>query len=284
MAPASFMMNNNRAEILGKIKAAGVPVLLITDRCRRGGGPIQHPDVGRDAQGAQRESRLHRAAGHHARPGDHDEPEGDLRLLREASEEVVDLCTKRTYVQVTRHGHRTGADGRSAQAQTCTRDNLKTFIANYFKAVETHDLSALPTATSLRITENGVETKPGEGFVKTGGKATLLRSLIDTEQCGTVTQALVDETINGTTDPTIVAVRLKVVAGKVSEIETLLGRKGASKMAGFDFYDPKALLATRDQDWEVPLPPGQRPTRDYMNEHANRYLQQLRHRSQRPRC
>ena len=159
-----------------------------------------------------------------------------------------------------------------AQAQTCTRDNLKTFIANYFKAVETHDLSALPTTPSLRITENGVDTKPGEGFVKTGGKATLLRSLIDTERCATLTQALVDETINGATDPTIVAVRLKVVGGRVSEIETLLGRKGASKMAGFDFYDPKALLATKDQDWEVPLPAGQRPTRAYMNEHADRYF------------
>jgi len=30
VSPASFMMNNNRAEILGKIKAAGVPMLLIT--------------------------------------------------------------------------------------------------------------------------------------------------------------------------------------------------------------------------------------------------------------
>jgi hypothetical protein len=159
-----------------------------------------------------------------------------------------------------------------AQAQTCTRDSLKTFIASYFKAVETHDLSALPTAPTLRITENGVETRPGEGFVKTGGKATLLRSLVDTERCGTLTQALVDETINGATEPTIVAVRLKVAAGRVSEIETLLGRKGASKMAGFDFYDPKALLATRDHDWEVPLPAGQRPTRAYMNEHANRYF------------
>jgi hypothetical protein len=159
-----------------------------------------------------------------------------------------------------------------AQAQTCTRDYLKTFIVNYFKAVETHDLSVLPTASNLRITENGVETRPGEGFVKTGGKATPLRSLIDTERCGTMTQALVDETINGAVEPTIVAVRLKVVAGRVTEIETLLGRKGASKMAGFDFYDPKALLATKDHDWEVPLPAGQRPTRAYMNEHANRYF------------
>src|SRR5690606_37645441 len=30
VAPASFMMNNDRAEILGRIKAAGVPVLLLT--------------------------------------------------------------------------------------------------------------------------------------------------------------------------------------------------------------------------------------------------------------
>lgn len=30
VAPASFMMNNNRAEILGRIKDAGVPVLLLT--------------------------------------------------------------------------------------------------------------------------------------------------------------------------------------------------------------------------------------------------------------
>ena len=59
-----------------------------------------------------------------------------------------------------------------AQAQTCTRDALKAMVANYFKAVETHDLSALPTAPNLRITENGVETRPGEGFMKTGGKAT----------------------------------------------------------------------------------------------------------------
>ena len=171
-----------------------------------------------------------------------------------------------------------------AQAQTCTRDYLKTFIVNYFKAVETHDLSALPTAPNLRVTENGVETKPGEGFVKTGGKATLLRSLLDTERCGTVTQALVDETINGVTDPTIVAVRLKVVAGRVTEIETLLGRKGASKMAGFDFYNPKALLATKDHRLGSAV--AGRPAADArLHERAREpVLQQLCERSDGTRC
>ena len=52
----------------------------------------------------------------------------------------------------------------SAQAQSCTRDSLQALIANYFKAVETHDMSVLPTAADLRVTENGQVMKAGEGF------------------------------------------------------------------------------------------------------------------------
>ena len=81
-----------------------------------------------------------------------------------------------------------------AQAQTCTRDSLKAIVANYFKAVETHNMSALETAPNLRITQNGSEIKLGEGFFKTGGKSQFQRTLIDTERCGTLTQAVIDET------------------------------------------------------------------------------------------
>src|SRR6185295_2460810 len=81
-----------------------------------------------------------------------------------------------------------------AQAQTCTRDGLKAIVANYFKAVETHNMSALETAPNLRITQNGSEIKLGEGFFKTGGKSQFQRTLIDTERCGTRTQAIIDET------------------------------------------------------------------------------------------
>jgi U5 snRNP spliceosome subunit len=81
-----------------------------------------------------------------------------------------------------------------AQAQTCTRDGLKAIVANYFKAVETHNMSALETAPNLRITQNGSEIKLGEGFFKTGGKSQFQRTLIDTERCGTLTQAIIDET------------------------------------------------------------------------------------------
>ena len=208
------------------------------------------------------------------------------------------------------------------QAQTCTRDGLKTIVANYFKAVETHNMSALETAPNLRITQNGSEIKLGEGFFKTGGKSQFQRTLIDTERCGTLTQAIIDETPDpnapapagrggaapgaagprgaapGAAGPgggaprggaagggapagargglpaappytgpaVILAVRLKVDKGKVSEIETIVNRQGEL------FFSPPGVLATKDHDWEGILPPAQRSTREYMNDAANKYF------------
>ena len=113
----------------------------------------------------------------------------------------------------------------SVQAQGCTRDGLKAMIADYFKAVETHDMSALSTAADLRITENGQVMQPGEGFFKSGGTVLLERDLIDTGRCGTATIAVTNETVSGAQTLAVMAVRLKVVQGKVSEIETIVTRE-----------------------------------------------------------
>lgn len=155
-----------------------------------------------------------------------------------------------------------------AQAQSCTRDGLKAMIADYFKAVQTHDMSALPTAANLRITENGQAMKPGEGFIKSGGAVLLQRNVIDTERCGTATEAVTNETVSGAQTLAVMAVRLKVDQGKVSEIETIVTREAEEKR----FYNPQALLATKDQDWTTPLPPDKRLTRAYMNKGANEYF------------
>lgn len=153
----------------------------------------------------------------------------------------------------------------SADAQSCTRDSLKATVANYFKAVETHTMSALPTASNVRITENAAEIKPGEGFFKAGGKAQLQRTIVDTGKCSTLTQAVVDE--NGKTGPVLMAVRLKSEAGKVSEIETVIARTG-------DFaFKPQGVLDTKDQDWETLMPAAQRRTREFLNGQADKYYQ-----------
>lgn len=153
------------------------------------------------------------------------------------------------------------------QAQSCTRDNLKATVADYFKAVEAHTMSALPMAANVRITENAAEIKPGDGFVKTGGKAQLQRTIVDTGKCSTLTQAVVDESAGGKTGPVLMAVRLKSEGGKVSEIETVIARTG-------DFaFKPQGVLDTKDQDWETLMPTAQRRTREFLNGQADKYYQ-----------
>ena len=153
----------------------------------------------------------------------------------------------------------------SGQAQTCTRDGLKAMAANYFKAVETHALSVLPVTANVRITENAAEIKPGEGFFKTGGKVQLQRTIVDTERCGTLTQAVVDQTVAGKSGPVLMAVRLKVDSARVAEIIEQYPRHR-------DFaFKPQGVLDTKDQDWTTLIPAAQRRTREFLNGQADKY-------------
>ncbi len=156
----------------------------------------------------------------------------------------------------------------TAHAATCTRADLTKIVDNYFKVVETHNMSALATTGNLRITENGAEIKPGEGLLKSGGKTLLRRDVIDSERCAMVAEAVTEETIDGAQTMAVMAVRLKVDGGKVSEIETIVTREKEQAR----FYRPKDLLATADQDWTTPLPAAARKSRDYMNDVANKYF------------
>jgi len=83
--------------------------------------------------------------------------------------------------------------------------------------------------------------------------------------CGTLTEAVVDETIDGVTMPIIFAVRLKVTGGKVSEIEQIITRKGAT----MNFYDPQALLGRRTRIGRASCRRHSAALRAYMNEQAN---------------
>ena len=151
------------------------------------------------------------------------------------------------------------------QAQNCTREGLMEMETNYFRAVEVHSMLALPLSPNLRITESAAEIKQGEGFFKTGGKAQLQRTIVDTGQCSALTQAVVEETRAGKSGPVLMAVRLKVDSGKVGEIETIIARTG-------DFaFKPQGVLDTRNQDWTTPMPAAQRRTREFLNGQADKY-------------
>lgn len=149
-----------------------------------------------------------------------------------------------------------------ASGQGCTRENLKAITDKFFTALETHNPSSIPLAAGVRYTENGIVVAVGKGFWETAGKLTFKRGLIDTQKCGTHTQTIIDE--NGKS--MLYGVRLKVDKDKISEIEAVVVR-------GKEVLDVKAILDTKDQDWESILPPEQRSSRLAMMAAADDYFE-----------
>jgi hypothetical protein len=158
-------------------------------------------------------------------------------------------------------GGNTVAIGQSS-GPACTRESLKGITDKYFVALEAHKPSSLPLASGVKYTENGIVVAVGKGSWETAGKTTFKRGLIDTQKCGTHTQAIIDE--NG--KPMLYGVRLKVDKEKISEIEAIVAR-------GKEVLDVKAILDTKDQDWEGILPPEQRSSRLAMMAAADDYFE-----------
>jgi hypothetical protein len=157
-------------------------------------------------------------------------------------------------------------DTAAAMAQSsghvCTRDGLKAVTDKFFVALEAHNPSSLPLASGVKYTENGIVVAVGKGSWETAGKTTFKRGLVDTQKCGTHTQAIIEE--GG--KPMLYGVRLKIEEEKISEIEAIVVR-------GKEVLDVKAILDTKDQDWEGILPPEQRSSRLAMMAAADDYFE-----------
>lgn len=145
----------------------------------------------------------------------------------------------------------------------CERSDLNDIVDNYFKALAAHNTKTVPIAKNVKFTENGVLLKAGEGFWKTAGKVVFSRDVLDTESCGTVTQALIEE--NGR--KIIFGVRLKLNdKQEISEIEHVIARE--EEFA----FRPEGVLVPEYMDWEVILPAEERTSRAAMIAGANDYF------------
>lgn len=110
-----------------------------------------------------------------------------------------------------------------APAGGCDRACLKGFVDGYFDALSRNDASKLPVTANVRFTENGERLKLGEGFWKTAGKSGYRLELYDPEQGTAGVQAVVQEAAG----PALYVARLKVENGRISEVETIVARKGS---------------------------------------------------------
>ncbi len=158
-------------------------------------------------------------------------------------------------------GSNTAAIAQSS-GPACTRESLKAITDKFFTALEAHKPSSLPLASGVKYTENGIEVAVGKGAWETAGKTTFKRGMMDTQKCGTHTQAIIEEAGK----PMLYGVRLKIDKEKISEIEAIVVR-------GKEVLDVPAILATKDQDWEGILPPEQRSSRLSMMAAADDYFE-----------
>lgn len=167
----------------------------------------------------------------------------------------------------------TGGSTPSTDSGGCTRELLRTTVEAYFKALAAHDPASLPVADNVKLTENGRVLKLGqEGLWKTAGALKYAHSAFDTtpELCTSVSQAVVPD---GSTDIPI-ALRLKLQAQKIVEIEMIAVRKGDYKVSGSEFpSNTSALIASRNSvKWEESVPTAQRNTRDEIKAWIQKYF------------
>jgi hypothetical protein len=126
-------------------------------------------------------------------------------------------------------GSRNRADAAPAKSGDCDRTCLQGFVDQYMAAVAAHDPSKLPTAATVRYSENNVEMKIGEGLWQTSDGWGSYKVYADDSESGQVGFLGV---ANEDSHLSCFAARLKIVDQKVTEIEVIVARPDRPGPAG----------------------------------------------------
>jgi hypothetical protein len=160
--------------------------------------------------------------------------------------------------------------GSAAQSvpATCDRECLRGTVTQLLQALLKHDVSGLPVAATLRVTEDAVEKPLAKvGLVGTVTRLRGFRQDIIDERAGVAGAHVVVEESGA---PVLLVVRVKVVADKLTEIELVATRSRAEGL----IFNIDGLSATSAVMNYVPRP-GQLATRDDAIKAALHYPQGL---------
>jgi hypothetical protein len=152
----------------------------------------------------------------------------------------------------------------AAPAPACDRACLEGVVNNYLAALAARDTSKVPFAEGVKFTENTAKLKIGEGFWQTAngiGTFKLYFAEPETGEVGFI------GTMREWDNPVIFCLRLKVAAGKVTEVEDFVVRDpGAGK--ALEARTPNPLFAQ-------PIATPDRETREELVKTANMYFSGL---------
>jgi len=143
----------------------------------------------------------------------------------------------------------------------CTRADLQSAVDSYIAAQGKGTPSEMRLATTAKYSENMQDAAIEKGILRTPLKIDFHRSLLDASACETFTEVIVTEV----THPYVMGVRLKLTAGRIAEIETLVTDKD-----DWLFNADNYLKYSRGESWGV-IPGTSRDTRATLIAAANAY-------------
>jgi hypothetical protein len=149
----------------------------------------------------------------------------------------------------------------------CERPCLEQLVEDYLAAVLAHDPKRLPLSAEVRYTENEQRVAVGEGFWQTAtGRGAYNHHFADPVMQQTAWMGTMRE---GAT-LLLMALRLRVELGRITEIETSYFRPG-----GGGPNDIAAMDARKAPEplWLAPIPPAERATRAELIAIANAYFE-----------
>jgi len=168
---------------------------------------------------------------------------------------------KRALVSVVMASGLLGIAAESGAQARCTRADLQKAVDSYIVAQTKGQASAMSLATPLVYMEQMRAADIATGILKTPLKIDFHRSLLDASACETFTEVIVTEV----THPYVMGVRLKLTAGRIAEIETLVTDKD-----DWLFNADNYLKYSRGESWGV-IPGTSRDTRATLIAAANAY-------------
>ncbi|MEJ2247705.1 MAG: hypothetical protein P8Y80_16765 [Acidobacteriota bacterium] len=149
----------------------------------------------------------------------------------------------------------------TSQIAPCGRSCLEEMADRYIQALIAHDPSRIPLADNVKFVENGIALKLGQGLWKTATEGLGVYhhyfADIPAGQVGLIT------TVQQNGRGQIFTLRLKLAAGKITEVEHLVINDPFTA----SYYDRFKL----DPLWLRETPPAERVSRDVLIATANKY-------------
>ncbi len=133
------------------------------------------------------------------------------------------------------------ANTAASQAKGCTRATLQAVVDSYLAAQGAGNLSKAPLASQVKYSENMTDIKKDQGLWNIPLPIAFHRSLLDVDSCRTFTEVIVTGD-----NPYVLGTRLKVEDGKISEIDSLITKKG-----DWLFNADNYLKYSKAEDWRV---------------------------------